>query len=167
MVFNKTRLIKFLFFILILSLGLNAEQVEVTADNFFADEIKLESVLTGNVKMKKGSFDTLNSDKFFIYFDKDKNPLKYKATGNARFNIMINNSEYKGKGDILTYDPNTNIYTLEGNAYINEITTKREVFGDKITISQDNGKYEVESSRSSKNPSKKPARLIFQIEDKG
>ena len=90
---------------LLASLPLFAEQVEVTADNFFADEIKLQSVLTGNVKVKKGSFDTLNSDKITIYFDKEKQPTKYIATGNAKFKILINESHYNGKGDILTYEP--------------------------------------------------------------
>lgn len=151
---------------LLASLPLFAEQVEVTADNFFADEIKLQSVLTGNVKVKKGSFDTLNSDKITIYFDKNKQPTKYIATGNAKFKILINESHYNGKGDILTYEPKTEIYTLKGNAWIEEVETKREVFGDIITINQLNGKYEVNSDRLSKKLDKKPAKLIFKIEDK-
>ena len=151
---------------LLVSLPLFAEQVEVTADNFFADEIKFQSVLTGNVKVKKGSFDTLNSDKITIYFDKNKQPTKYIATGNAKFKILINESHYNGKGDILTYEPKTEIYTLKGNAWIEEVETKREVFGDIITINQLSGKYKVNSDRSSKKMDKKPAKLIFKIEDK-
>lgn len=156
---------KIIVFLLVV-LPLFAEQVEVTADNFFADEIKLQSVLTGNVKVKKGSFDTLNSDKITIYFDKNKQPIKYIATGNAKFKILINESHYNGKGDILTYEPKTEIYTLKGNAWIEEVETKREVFGDIITINQLSGKYEVNSYRSSKKMDKKPAKLIFKIEDK-
>ena len=151
---------------LLVSLPLFAEQVEVTADNFFADEIKLQSILTGNVKVKKGSFDTLNSDKITIYFDKNKQPTKYIATGNAKFKILINESHYNGKGDILTYEPKTEIYTLKGNAWIEEVETKREVFGDIITINQLSGKYEVNRDRSNKKLDKKPAKLIFKIEDK-
>lgn len=143
-----------------------AEQVEVTADDFFADEIKLQSILTGNVHVKKGKFDTLNSDKITIYFDKEKQPTKYIATGNARFKILINENHYNGKGDVLTYEPATEVYTLKGNAWIEEVQTKREVFGDIITINQLDGKYEVNSDRSSKTPDKKPAKLIFQVEDK-
>ena len=79
---------------------------------------------------------------------------------------MINESHYNGKGDILTYEPKTEIYTLKGNAWIEEVETKREVFGDIITINQLNGKYEVNSDRSSKKIDKKPAKLIFKIEDK-
>ncbi|NLK66803.1 MAG: lipopolysaccharide transport periplasmic protein LptA [Campylobacteraceae bacterium] len=157
---------KITFFLVFLALPLFAEQVVVTADNFFADEIKLESVLTGNVNVKKGSFDTLDSDKITIYFDAEKQPTKYIATGNARFKILINESHYNGKGDELTYIPNEDRYILTGNAWIEEVETKREVFGDIIRISQLDGKYEVESFRNRQAPDKKPARLIFQVEDK-
>lgn len=153
-------------FLVLLALPLFAEQVEVTADNFMADEIKLESVLTGNVHVKKGSYDTLDSDKIIIHFDKDRQPTKYVASGNARFKILINESQYNGKGSELTYLPKEDKYILTGNAWIEEVQTKREVFGDIISISQLDGKYEVESFRDRKSPDKKPARLIFQIEDK-
>ncbi|CZE49246.1 LptA/OstA family protein [Campylobacter geochelonis] len=143
-----------------------AEQVEVTADNFFADEVKQVSVLTGNVHVKKGAYDTLDSNKLTIYFDKNRQPTKYVASDNARFKILINNSHYNGKGDTLTYEPLAQTYLLSGNAYINEVETKREVFGDKITINQLSGKYEVQSFKDEKNKEKKPAKLIFQIEDK-
>lgn len=157
---------KVVFSFLVFVIPLLAEQVEVTADNFFADEMKLISVLTGNVHVKKGSFDTLDSEKVIIYFDKDRQPTKYEATSNAKFSILINESHYNGKGDVLTYLPIEDKYILKGNAWIEEVETKREVFGDIITISQLDGKYEVDSFRDNKNQDKKPAKLIFHIEDK-
>lgn len=157
---------RLVFLALFFTASLFAEKVEVTADNFFADEIKLISVLTGNVHVKKGSYDTLDSNKITIYFNKDKQPTKYEATDNARFKILINESHYNGKGDKLTYIPAEDKYILSGNAWIEEVETKREVFGDIITISQLDGKYEVDSFRDSKNQDKKPARLIFHVEDK-
>ncbi|QOQ87358.1 LptA/OstA family protein [Campylobacter corcagiensis] len=153
-------------FLAIIAMPIFAEKVEVTADNFFADEVKLISVLTGNVHVKKGSYDTLDSNKITIYFDKNKQPIKYEATDNARFKILINESHYNGKGDKLTYIPAEDKYILTGNAWIEEVETKREVFGDIITISQLDGKYEVDSFRDSKNKDKKPARLIFHVEEK-
>lgn len=142
-----------------------AEQVEVTADNFFADEIKLETVLTGNVHIKKGAYDTLDSNKVIIYFDKDKKPIKYVATGNAKFKAIVNQKHYNGKGDTLTYEPGNDTYILNGNAYLNEIETKKEVFGERIIVNQTKGTYEVQSFRSEKSQDKKPVKLIFQIED--
>ncbi|NLY04287.1 MAG: lipopolysaccharide transport periplasmic protein LptA [Campylobacter sp.] len=142
-----------------------AEQVEVTADNFFADELKHISVLTGNVHVKKGAFDTLDSQKITIHFNDNRQPVKYVATENARFNILINKSHYNGKGNELVYLPASNQYILTGDAWIEEVESKREVFGNIITINQSSGKYEVESFKNSQNQEKKPAKLIFHIEE--
>lgn len=153
--FSRKIILFFLF-----SVFANAETVNVTADNFFADENKLISILTGNVVLKKGDYDTLKADKLTIYFDKEKNPIKYVATGNTSFNAILKDKHYDGKGDILTYEPGKEIYTLEKNAYLHEKETKKEVFGDKIIVDRAKTTYEVKSI------SKKPIKLIFEIEDK-
>lgn len=139
-----------------------AEEVVVTGDDFYADEVKLESILTGNVDVQKGKYDNLKSDKLTIYFDQDKNPTKYIATGNAKFKIILNEKHYDGKGDELTYEPKTNFYTLTGNAYLHEVETNKQVHGYKITVDQNSGTYRVFSGKDKKSP----AKLIFQIEDK-
>ena len=168
MVFNKRSKLHKLILAAALTTGFSAsslsaaqEQVEVTADNFFADEIKQISVLTGNVRIKKGAYDTLNSDKVTIYFDAKRQPTKYVATGNAKFKILLNQKHYDGKGGVLTYDPTIEAYTLENNAYLHEAETKKEVYGDKIIVNRQKGTYEVKSGGGEK----KPVRLIFQVED--
>ncbi len=153
--FSRKIILFFLF-----SVFANADTVNVTADNFFADENKLISILTGNVVLKKGDYDTLKADKLTIYFDKEKNPIKYVATGNTSFNAILKDKHYDGKGEILTYEPEKEIYTLEKNAYLHEKETKKEVFGDKIIVDRAKTTYEVKSI------SKKPIKLIFEIEDK-
>lgn len=157
---SKQRLIKILaIFGLFLGVA-SADKVQVTADNFLADENKLISVLTGNVVIKKGSYDTLTSKKVEIFFDKEKQPIKYVATGNAKFKAEMKNTHYDGKGDILTYDPIANIYTLSGNAYLHDVENKREVFGEKIIVDQNKAVYEVKSEK------KGPVKLIFEVEEK-
>ena len=148
MVFNKRSKLHKLILSAALISGFSAttlsaaqEQVEVTADNFFADEIKQISVLTGNVRIKKGAYDTLNSDKVTIYFDAKRQPTKYVATGNANFKILLNQKHYDG--------------------YLHEAETKKEVYGDKIIVNRQKGTYEVKSGGGEK----KPVRLIFQVED--
>ncbi|WP_442868046.1 lipopolysaccharide transport periplasmic protein LptA [Campylobacter sp. JMF_08 NE1] len=140
------------------------ELVEVTADNFFADEVKQISTLTGNVKIKKGSYDTLTSDKVTIYFDAKKQPTKYVATGNAKFKVLVNDKHYDGQGAVLTYTPGAETYTLEGNAHLHETETKKEVFGEQIVVNRTKGTYEVKSAPGG-GAGKKPVRLIFQVED--
>ncbi|MBQ9292451.1 MAG: lipopolysaccharide transport periplasmic protein LptA [Campylobacter sp.] len=149
--------------ILAICLNLNAsEKVEVTADEFFADEVKQISILTGNVTIKKGDYDTLKSDKLTITFDKNRQPTKYTATGNANFKILLNGKHYDGKGGVLTYTPTNETYTLENSAYLHESESKKEVFGDKIVVNREKGTYEVKSGSGAE---KKPIRLIFQVKD--
>lgn len=150
-------IVLFLFF----SLNLFAEQVEVMADKVSADENTMISHLIGNVYVKKGNYDTLNANEVTIYFNKDRKPIKYVATGNARFKGILKNKHYDGKANKITYEPQKKLYILSGNAYLHEVETKKEVFGDLITIDQLNGAYKVESLKS-----KRPARLIFEVNEK-
>lgn len=140
--------------------ALQAEQVEVTGDDFFADEKALVSDLKGNVVIKKGSYDTLTSDNVKIYFDANKQPIKYVATGNAKFKVLLNEKNYDGSGKELIYEPAKSQYTLKGDAYLHEVQTDKKVYGDQITVNQLKGTYQVESK------DKKPVKFIFQIEDK-
>ncbi|MSN96017.1 lipopolysaccharide transport periplasmic protein LptA [Campylobacter sp. FMV-PI01] len=161
MVSHKIALISILF----IFSGLFAQEIEIVADNFFADEIKKQSILSGNVFVKKSNLDTLKSDKITIYFDDNKQPLRYIATGNVKFEILIDNNKYNGHGDKLTYISANKKYILEGSAWISDIKTKREVFGDEITINQLEGKYEVKSLESNKTQSKKPVKFIFKVKE--
>ena len=162
MVFYKRNKFYAVAFILASLFANASEKVEVTADNFFADEVKQISILTGNVTIKKGDYDTLKSDKLTITFDKNRQPIKYTATGNANFKILLNGKHYDGKGGVLTYTPTNETYTLENSAYLHESESKKEVFGDKIVVNREKGTYEVKSGSGAE---KKPIRLIFQVED--
>ena len=162
MVFSKRNKFYALAFIFAGLIANANQKVEVTADEFFADEVKQISHLTGNVVVKKGDYDTLRSDKLTITFDKNKQPTKYTAIGNANFKILLNDKHYDGKGGVLTYTPANETYTLENNAYLHESETKKEVFGDKIVVNREKGTYEVKSGSGNE---KKPIRLIFQVED--
>ena len=162
MVFYKRNKFYAVAFILASLFANASEKVEVTADEFFADEVKQISILTGNVTIKKGDYDTLKSDKLTITFDKNKQPTKYTATGNANFKILLNGKHYDGKGGVLTYTPTNETYTLENSAYLHESESKKEVFGDKIVVNREKGTYEVKSGSGAE---KKPIRLIFQVED--
>jgi len=162
MVFYKRNKFYAVAFILASLFANASEKVEVTADEFFADEVKQISILTGNVTIKKGDYDTLKSDKLTITFDKNKQPTKYTATGNANFKILLNGKHYDGRGGVLTYTPTNETYTLENSAYLHESESKKEVFGDKIVVNREKGTYEVKSGSGAE---KKPIRLIFQVED--
>ncbi|MGP1485088.1 MAG: lipopolysaccharide transport periplasmic protein LptA [Campylobacter sp.] len=143
----------------------NAEQVEVTSDNFFADENKFVGEFTGNVNIKKGS-DLLTADKVRIFFDKDKNPIKYVANGNAKIKALIKEKTYDGAGNELIYEPKENLYTINGNGFLHEIDSDKKVYGEFIQINQNSGTYSVKSDKKTNSVEKKPVKFIFQVEDK-
>ncbi|EEP6878151.1 organic solvent tolerance protein OstA, partial [Campylobacter jejuni] len=80
-----------------------ATQIEVKALNFYSDENKGESILSGNVEVIRGD-DILNSEKLIIYTDKNRKPIRYEAMQNARFKIVLKGKIYKGSGDKFIYN---------------------------------------------------------------
>jgi len=151
--------LKYLIGILMLTVCLNASEVEVTADKFFADEIKKISVFTGNVHVVKDK-DELKADKVVIEFDDKKQPVRYTATGKAEVRMSIKGKRYYGKGEVLIYEPKLLKYTIKKNAFLQELDTNKKVYGENIYVDQSKGHYEVDSKKN------KPVKFIFKIEDK-
>jgi len=137
-----------------------ANQVEVSADSFYADEKVGLGELVGNVLIKKGKNDRLNAKRVKIYFDKKRQPYKYEAISEAKFTILLNGKTYNGSGDVLTYEPKNQTYILKGNAFLHEIDSDKKIFGDEIIVEQLKGIYNVKSK------DKEPVKFIFQVEDK-
>jgi len=150
--------VRLLSILLIAVLWLNAQNVEIVADNFFADEKKQVTVFNGNVKIVKGK-DKLFANKLTINFDKDRQPLKYIAVGDVKINMILNNKHYYGEAQTMIYDPVKAQYTFLKNAFLFEKESDKKVYGDRIWVDQSSGRYEVDSD------GKKPVKFIFKIED--
>lgn len=140
--------------------AVGAEQIEITADSFEADENKLIGKLDGNVVIKNGSFDKLTSDYARVLFDEKKQAKKYIASGNAKFWINLKGKDYDGGGAELTYEPATQIYTLSGNAYLHEVETDKKLYGAKIVVNKAKGIYSVYGQDN------QPVKFIFETEVK-
>ena len=138
---------------------LSAQTVEIVADKFFADEIKQVTEFIGDVVITKGK-DKLVAKKVVITFDKQKQPLKYTATGNVAIDMVMNDKVYFAKAQTVIYDPIKSEYTLIKDAFLQERVTNKKVYGDKIFVNQATGRYEVESD------GKKPVKFIFKVEEK-
>ena len=145
-------------FVFLFVLGLNAEEIEISADNFFADENKLFSRLDGNVIIKKGTQNTLKSKQAKVYFNKDKKINKFEAIGNVNFVINVRQKQYLGGAELISYEPAKKLYILSKNAYLQEANNDRKIYGDKITINEFDGTYNVSGDN-------KPVKIIFQIGD--
>lgn len=135
-----------------------AEQVEVTADKFFADEKKKTSIFEGNVKIIKQN-DKLVAQKVLIEFDDKKQPLRYIATGDAKVNMIMNEKKYYGEAEKMTYEPNKSMYILEKKAFLHELDSDKKVYGDYIKADQISGQYEVDGK------GKAPVKFIFKVEE--
>lgn len=149
------------FFILLtcLVLGAKAKQIEVEALKFYSDENSGKSILSGNVVIKQNQ-DILNSEEVVIFTDKNRKPIRYEASKNAHFSIVLKGKSYKGSGDKFIYNTIEDVYTIEGNAFIHEIQSDKKLYGDKIIVDRKNNIYRVESNKQ------KPARFVFDMEEK-
>ncbi|AQW86458.1 putative lipooligosaccharide transport system, periplasmic component (LptA family) [Campylobacter pinnipediorum subsp. caledonicus] len=153
---DKSKLI--IIFFLAIS-ALKAQQIEITSDSFFADEKKQISEFFGNVKIKKGNYDELKAEKVVVNFNNARQPIKYTATNNVYFKVMIHDKTYEGNGNLLTYEPQQEIYTIAGKAHLREIQTDKNVYGQQIIVNQKTGVYNVVSSEQ------QPVKFIFQVKE--
>ena len=114
---------------------LSAQTVEIVADKFFADEIKQVTEFTGNVVITKGK-DKLVAKKVVINFDKQRQPLKYVATGDVAIDMVVDDKVYFAKAQTAVYDPIKSEYTLIKDAFLHERVTNKKIYGDKIFVNQ-------------------------------
>lgn len=138
--------------------SLQAAEVQITADKFFADETKKLSVFDGNVKVIKEN-DKLTAKKVAIEFDDKKQPIRYIATGDAKANMIMNGKKYYAEAEKMTYEPSKNLYILEKKAFLHDIETDKKVYGDYIKVDQMSGHYEVDAKGGN------PVKFIFKVEE--
>ena len=139
------------------------QKLIIDANNFEANDVKNITIFKGNVKLKM-SRDKLSSDKLKIYskidsISKKKKFFEYIALGNVKFEILSKNKLYKGRGNNLKYNLASGQYIITGNAYLEETTEAREVYGDIISINK------LTSIAKVKGNDKKPIRFILNIEN--
>lgn len=136
-----------------------AENLDIQAQQVFADEKKGITTATGKVKMVKGE-DKLNADKVNVYVNKNRKPLKFEAIGNVDFLLLTQDGRrLKGKSDTLIYLIEANEYQLIGNAQVQEIGKPNFLKGEKIVLNNDNGIANVESNSNA------PVRVIIDLND--
>ncbi len=125
---------KKLLFLAFFIFSLHAEQVEISADNFIAEDAKKRAEFSGNVKIKKGA-DFINASRVVVSFDSNSKPNIYTATGNISFEITLDkNRRFKGVSQKIIYDAKNSEYTLEGNVDVVEIGKNRSLKGEKAIL---------------------------------
>ncbi len=136
-----------------------ASQIKVQALNFYSDENTGKSVLSGNVVVNHEN-DVLSSGELVIFSDKNRKPIKYEASQQAKFKITLKGKVYEGSGDRFIYDVLKDTYEINGNAYINEVESNKKLYGNRIIVDRKANVYRVESK------DKKPAHFVFDLDKK-
>ncbi|MDR2034068.1 MAG: lipopolysaccharide transport periplasmic protein LptA [Helicobacteraceae bacterium] len=148
-------------FFFLFSALLFAEEIEVTAKQFYADENARRAILTGSVVVTKGK-DVLRGEKMIILFTPDRQVSRFESSGGASFSATLEkpDSKYEGEADELVYLPSKGEYTLNGRAWVEDLTNKRKVIGDHIVFNEQTRIAKVSGQDSA------PVKLIFTIKDR-
>jgi len=150
---------KIIFMISMMLVFINAEELKVTSKYFHYDMAKKESIFKGDVNATKGK-DNILADEMIIFFDKNKKPIKFIATGNVRFVISLDkNATYKGNSNMLVYQLHNGNIILKGNAQIVKLETNESVKGNKIVLNRFTKNAEVTGGE------KKPVEIIIKVNE--
>jgi len=142
-----------------LELNLFAQELEIKANTFSADEQKGVSLFKGHVRVKKGN-DELNASKITIYTNKKNQPTKFVAVGNVSFKIETKKADkYEGKANRVIYLPKEKEYYFYGNVHLKQLNAKKEIIGDEVTLAIDSGKAFAKGMK------KEPVIMIFDIKE--
>jgi len=145
--------------ILVLSLFLfAAQEVEITAKRFEADRQKRVAKFFGNVIFKRGK-DLIQAKKAFIYFDKNRKPVKFHAIGDVRFRVSDKEKIYKGRCQELIYYPKKKIYVFIKNVFIQQLPDGKKVYAERVVLDMVRGSLKVEGRDD------RPVKLIFKVEE--
>jgi len=126
---------KYVIFVsMLLVSSLISEELKVKANSFEADQKTGVSIFKGKVNVIKAN-DELNASKVTIYSDKNNQPTKFIAEGNASFSIVTEEGiPYKGKAQKVIYLPNKKEYHFYKNVHLRQINEKKEIIGEEVVL---------------------------------
>lgn len=140
-----------------LASSLVAQELQIKANSFHADEKKGISIFEGKVNIIR-DYDELNASKVTVYTDKNNEPTKYVAKGNAKFKIKTENgSLYIGKAQKVIYQPNTKEYHFFTDVHLNQVNEKKEIIGNEVVLKTIEGKAYAKGATS------EPVIMIFNM----
>jgi len=142
---------------ILLSSSVFAEELQVKSKSFYADENKGISIFSGERNVIRSN-DELNASKVVIHTNKDKEPVKFVATGKTSFVIFTqNDSEYRGQAEKVIYFPIKKEYNFFKNVHLLQIDEKKEIIGEEVILKTIEGKAYAKSSQS------EPVIMIFNL----
>ena len=142
---------------ILLSLNLFSQELKVKANVFSSDEKTGISVFKGDVRITKGS-DKLNAQQVVIHTDKNHEPTRFVATGDASFTIKtVDGSLYTGKAQKVIYLPLNKEYHFYKDVHLRQINEKKEIIGEEVMLKT------IEGKAYAKGAEKEPVIMIFKL----
>lgn len=142
--------------LLLFSLFIFAEKLEVTADKFIAADADKKVSFIGNAHISQGST-AIDANNIVVYFADDNSTKSYRATGRVKFSIKKQKANYQGTCKSIAYLPKKGTYVLSGSVRVRDKVNKRDISGEKIYINAKTGGFSIEGAKS------KQAKLVFDM----
>lgn len=134
-----------------------AQELQVKANKFNADEQAGISSFEGNVNIIKGN-DELNASNVIVYTNKEHKPEKYVASGDVTFNLESKNgAKYKGIAQKVVYLPFKKEYHFYKDVHLKQVDEKKEIIGDEVILKVIEGKAYAKGEKS------EPVIMIFDL----
>jgi lipopolysaccharide export system protein LptA len=138
---------------------LSAEEVDIKANHFYADDITKLAYFEGDATITQGK-NSFHAVKVIVYFNSNRKAIKYEATGEVQFDLIEKEIHYKGKADKITYAPNDSKYYFVGDVVLNDLTNNRKIVAEEILLDLKTGLADIKGSNN------QPVHFRFEIEDR-
>ena len=146
-------------FLITFIIFLNAEEIDIKADHFHADDLTKIAYFEGNAQIQQGQ-NSFSASQVIVYFNKKKKATKYEAIGSVFFDLIENGIHYRGEAGKILYSPNSSMYFFSGNVKLEDLTNNRKISAETITLDLNTGLADIKGSDS------KPVHFRFEIEDR-
>ncbi|HUH41663.1 MAG: lipopolysaccharide transport periplasmic protein LptA [Sulfurimonas sp.] len=148
---------KSVFLIILPAALLFAQELQVKAKLFNADQKAGISIFEGDVNIIKGD-DELNASKVTIYTNDKQEPTKFIAEGNSSFKIKtVEGAMYRGVAHKVIYLPQSKEYYFYRDVHLKQINDKKEIIGDEVILKT------IEGKAYAKGAEKEPVIMIFNM----
>lgn len=146
---------KRIFLTICMTASLFAQELQVKAKLFNADQKAGISIFEGDVNILKGS-DELNASKVTIHTNTKQEPTQFIAEGNASFKIKTEEGAlYSGKAQKVIYWPQKKEYHFFQEVHLKQLNEKKEIIGDEVVLKT------IEGKAYAKGAKQEPVIMIF------
>jgi lipopolysaccharide transport protein LptA len=155
----KKILILFFITFIIFPVFSTAEEIDITADHFHAEDLTKVAYFEGNAHIQQGQ-NSFSASQVIVHFNKKKKATRYEANGGVMFDLIENGIHYRGKAGKIEYSPNSSMYYFSGDVVLEDLTNNRKISASVISLDLNTGLADIKGSDT------QPVHFRFEIEDR-